>query len=549
MFTSIQMVAAAVLGQGGAGASKPLVPQEEQLLTYYIALFLIAYILGVLSLWILLIWFGKEKIRAGQKEADRLIEVAKTSAEQEIKAAKLEARAERERMLDQFQKETEGTRNELKEIEKRLTKREDNLDSKLDTLTTKEKHLEKAESDLNTRRQKLSVKEEKIDEMFHQRQEELLRVSGLSRDDAKREYMSGLEEDLRHEAGQMVEQIMTEARESAAEKAREITLIAIQRYAAENTCEATVSTVGIPSDDMKGRVIGREGRNIRAFEAALGVDVIVDDTPGVVVVSSFDPVRRAVARQTLEKLIQDGRIHPGRIEEVGEQTRKQVEKEIVEEGKRASLEANVPGLHRKLIDLLGRLKFRTSYGQNVLQHSIEVAYLCQIIADELGLDGRLARRCGLLHDIGKAIDHEIEGGHPHIGYEVCKRLKERDEVLNAVAGHHGDVEATSPYTPIVMAADAISAARPGGRRESLERYVQRLEQLEGIASQHQGVRQTYAIQAGREVRVIVDANRIDDASASKLARDIAKEVEEEMTYPGEVKVTVLREVRAVEYAR
>ncbi len=516
---------------------------------YFVALIVIGFVLGGGAAWFMLYAFGKEKVRAGQKEADRLIEVAKTTADQEIKSAKLEARSERERMLDAFGKETAGTRKELKEIEKRVTKREDNLDSKLDTLATKERHLEKSEDELRARKAKLGEVEERIDELFARRQEELLRVSGMSRDEAKRDYMNALEDELRHESGQMVERITSEAREDAADKAREITLIAIQRYAAENTCEAVVSTVVIPSDDMKGRIIGREGRNIRAFEAAMGVDVIVDDTPGIIVVSSFDPVRRAVARQTLVKLIQDGRIHPGRIEEVGEQMRKQVEKEIVEEGKRASLEANVPGLHRKLIDLMGRLKFRTSYGQNVLQHSIEVAYLCQVIADELGLDGRLARRCGFLHDIGKAIDHEIEGGHPHIGYEVCKRLKEREEVLNAVAGHHGDVEATSPYTPIVMAADAISAARPGGRRESLERYVQRLEQLEGIASQHPGVRQTYAIQAGREVRVIVDANRIDDASAAKMARDIAKEVETEMTYPGEVKVTVLREVRAVEYAR
>ncbi|UCG17602.1 MAG: ribonuclease Y, partial [Phycisphaerales bacterium] len=323
---------------------------------------------------------------------------------------------------------------------------------------------------------------------------------------------------------------------------------AVQRYAAEHTCESTVSTVDIPSDDMKGRVIGREGRNIRAFEKASGVDVIVDDTPGVVVVSAFDPVRREIARVALERLIQDGRIHPGRIEEIVEETRKNIEREIVEIGKRASIEANVGGLHRKQIELLGRLRYRTSYGQNVLRHSVECAYLCQIMAEELGLDGRLARRCGLLHDIGKAVDHEVEGGHPQIGAEFCKRFNERAEVLNAIAGHHGDIDSISPYTPLVTAADAISASRPGGRRESLERYVKRLEQLEQMASAHQGVQQAYAIQAGREVRVIVDANRVDDAVAHKIARDIAKQVEQELTYPGEVKVTVLREVRAVEFA-
>jgi ribonuclease Y len=300
---------------------------------------------------------------------------------------------------------------------------------------------------------------------------------------------------------------------------------------------------------MKGRVIGREGRNIRAFERATGVDVIVDDTPGVVLVSAFDPVRRETARRSLERLIQDGRIHPGRIEELVDQVRKEVEEEVLEAGKKAAVEANVGGLHRKQLDLIGRLKYRTSYGQNVLRHSLEVAYLCQVIADELALDGRLARRCGLLHDIGKAIDHDVEGSHQKVGAGFCKRFNERQEVLNAIEGHHGDVPATSAYTPIVMAADAISASRPGGRRESLERYVQRLQQLEEIAQLPSGVKEAFAIQAGREIRVIVDAKRVDDAMAAKISRDVAKEIEEKMTYPGEIRVTVLREVRAVSHAR
>ena len=300
---------------------------------------------------------------------------------------------------------------------------------------------------------------------------------------------------------------------------------------------------------MKGRVIGREGRNIRAFERVTGVDVIVDDTPGVVVVSAFDPVRREVARRSLERLISDGRIHPGRIEELVEQVRKELQEELMEAGKKASIEANVGGLHRKQLDLLGRLKFRTSYGQNVLRHSIEVGFLCQAIADELGLDGRLARRCGLLHDIGKAVDHEVEGSHPKIGADFCKKFNERPEVLNAIEGHHGDIPSTSPYTPIVMAADAISAARPGGRRESLERYIQRLQQLEDIAKVQHGVKEAFAIQAGREIRVVVDAKRVDDATASRISRDVAKDIEEQMTYPGEIRVTVLREVRAVAHAR
>ncbi|NOT01349.1 MAG: ribonuclease Y [Phycisphaerales bacterium] len=492
---------------------------------------------------------GKSRIAAGQREAERLITNAKTESDQIVRAAQLDGRAERERLMEEFKKESAQVRSELKDVEKRLTKREDNLDSKLDTLTTKERHLEKAEGDLEARVVKVGAAEQKAAELVERRGAELVRVSGMTPEEGKRELLSALESQLVHESGQLVARILGEARENAVAKAREITLTAIQRYAADNTCEATVSTVDIPSDDLKGRVIGREGRNIRAFEKATGVDVIVDDTPGVIVVSSFDPVRRAVAYQTLVKLIQDGRIHPGRIEEVAEQTRKEVEHEVVERGKRAALEANVAGLDRKLVDLLGRLHYRTSYGQNVLQHSMEVAYLCQVMADELGLDGRLARRCGLLHDIGKAVDHEIEGGHPQIGADICRRLKEREEVINAVAGHHGDVESTSPYTPLVMAADAISAARPGGRRDSLERYIQRLEQLEGIATAHDGVKQAYAIQAGRELRVIVDANRLDDNSAAMLARDIAHQVESEMTYPGEVKVTVLREMRAVEIAK
>ena len=300
---------------------------------------------------------------------------------------------------------------------------------------------------------------------------------------------------------------------------------------------------------MKGRVIGREGRNIRAFEKASGVDIIVDDTPGVIILSCFDPVRKEIGRQALTKLISDGRIHPTRIEEVVEEIRKNVEKEVMEIGKKAAMEANVQGLHRQLIDLLGRLHYRTSYGQNVLRHSIEVAYLCQVMADELGLNGTLARRCGLLHDIGKAVPHDVEGTHPEIGEEICRKFNERPEVLNAVAGHHGDIPATSPYTPLVASADAISAARPGSRRESLERYIKRLRELEDIATGFSGVQQAYAIQAGREVRVIVDANKVDDASAMKIARDVAKKIESDMTYPGEIKVTLLREVRAVEFAR
>ena len=343
---------------------------------------------------------------------------------------------------------------------------------------------------------------------------------------------------------------MTEqAEEEAREKSREITLNAIQRYASEHTADVTVSAIAIPSDDMKGRVIGREGRNIRAFEKATGVDVIVDDTPGVVVVSCFDPVRRAIAAEALQKLIDDGRIHPSRIEEIVEQIGKDMQARIVKFGKDACIEANIQGLHPKISEMMGRLHYRMSYGQNILRHSMEVAYLSQVIADQLGLDGTIARRCGFLHDIGKAMDHEAEGGHPAIGMEFARKHGEKEAVLNAIGGHHNDIPSTTPYTPIVMAADAISGARPGARRETLERYVKRLEQLEDIATGHDGVKQAYAIQAGREVRVIVDPDSIDDAKCNYIARDIARRVSEEMTFPGEIKVTVMREMRTVEYAR
>jgi ribonuclease Y len=347
----------------------------------------------------------------------------------------------------------------------------------------------------------------------------------------------------------LIQRKVEETTEAAEDKSREIITTAIQRYAADQTCEATVSTVEIPNDDMKGRIIGREGRNIRAFEKATGVDVIVDDTPGMIVVSGFSPVRREVARLSMEKLIQDGRIHPSRIEELVGQTKKDVNHKILQIGKDASVETNVRGLNNKVLSMLGALSYRTSYGQNVLRHSVEVAFLAQVMCDELGLDGSIARRAGLLHDIGKAIDHEVEGNHPTIGVNYLKRFSESAIILNAVAGHHGDIPADNPYTPLIAAADAISASRPGARRETLERYIKRLEQLEEIAGSFKGVESAYAIQAGREIRVIVSANEVDDAAAMKIARDIAKKVEDEMTYPGEIQVTLLREVRCIEYAR
>lgn len=514
-----------------------------------ILLTIIAIVAGAAGTWVVFSRRKQAEKTQLQQQAAATLSGAEREAKNLLKSARVEAREEHVKQQEQFRADTEETRRELKESEKRIAKREDNLEMKLDTLSTKERKLEREEARIEEMNGVVGQQKEEIGRLVAEQRDRLVKVSGMSQQDARQTLLQMTEKEVEHDCAVLVEKLLTEARDNAAQKAREITITAIQRYAAEHTSESTVSTVDIPSDDMKGRVIGREGRNIRAFEKSTGVDVIVDDTPGVVVVSSFDPIRREVARLSLEKLIQDGRIHPGRIEEVVEEIRKQVDNDIMEIGKRATMEANIGGLHRKLIDLLGRLKYRTSYGQNVLRHSIEVAFLCQIMADELGLDGRLARRCGLLHDIGKAVDHEIEGGHPQIGADICKRFNERPEVLNAIAGHHGDIDSISPYTPLVMAADAISASRPGGRRESLERYIQRLEQLESIATRHSGVAQAYVIQAGREIRVIVDATQVDDAVAASLARDIAKGVEEEMTYPGEVKVTVLREVRAVEFAR
>lgn len=504
---------------------------------------------GAIVLYFALRFLGYRNVLLSTEKSKQIIADAQRKAEETLRAAEVDSKATFLKKQEEFDRQTSITRNELREIEKRLDKREDLLNLKMETLIAKEKAVEQGEAKLREHGKALDAQRQQIEQTLSETRTQLLRASGMSRDEAKAALFRQLEGELAGETSEFIERAITAAQDEAENRSREIVITALQRYAADHTADSTVSTVDVPNDEMKGRVIGREGRNIRAFEKATGVDVIVDDTPGVVVVSAFDPVRREVARLSLGRLIEDGRIHPTRIEEIVNETRAEVERQVLEFGKKASIEANVPGLNRKMIDLLGRLHYRTSYGQNVLRHSIEVAYMCQIMADELKLDGALARRCGLLHDIGKAVDHEVEGGHPAIGAEICRKFNEHEAVVNAVAAHHGDVPSTTPYTPLVAAADAMSAARPGGRRESLERYIKRLEQLEGIATSFQGVQQAYAIQAGREVRVIVDANHIDDANAMRVAREIAKRVEAEMTYPGEVKVTVLREVRAVEYAR
>ena len=521
---------------------------------------IIGLIVGIFGVTLLGKIMGSQMIGGARRQAEQLLKEARNEAQTLQKQAELDARNELAKRREDFDRETSQARNEIKENERRLTKREDNLDRKLDTLTTKERYLDEFEAKIKQREESVTTRDVELDDLIakHKKQldtsvEEqktiLLRISKLSESDARKETLKLVEHEVQHEAAQLIQREMDLAEEQVKENSLKITLQALQRYASEHTADHTVSAVNIPSDDMKGRVIGREGRNIRAFEKATGVDVIVDDTPGVIVVSCFDPVRRAIAAESLQKLLDDGRIHPTRIEEIVEQIQKEMGQRLIKFGRDASIEANIQGLHPKISETMGRLYYRTSYGQNILRHSMEVAYLCQVIADELGLDGTLARRCGFLHDIGKAMDHEVEGGHPQIGMEFCKKLGEKEEVLNAIAGHHNDIPATSPYTPIVMVADAISGARPGARRETLEKYIKRLEQLETIAGSIHGVRQAFAIQAGREVRVIVDPDNVDDANCTVIARDIAKRVSEEMTFPGEIRVTVLREMRTVEYAR
>ena len=504
---------------------------------------------GGIGLYFYLNTTGKKIVIQARAEAESIKENARREGENRARELELAGKQEQIKLRSQFDREVEGERKALKDQEARLAKREDTLDRNLDTLTVKERNLKDLENRLNQRDKTLAGKEKKLDETLEEQRQKLLQITGMTAEQAREMLLTRIEEETRRDAGNMILRIVEQAQEEAKDKARQIMLQAIQRYAAEQTCDHTVSTVEIPSDDMKGRVIGREGRNIRSFEKATGVDVIIDDTPGVVVVSCFDPVRREIARQSLSKLVQDGRIHPARIEELVAQTTKEMEEELVRLGKEAVQEANIPNIPKPIIPMLGRLAYRTSYGQNVLRHSMEVAYLSQVIAEELGLDGNIARRAGLLHDIGKAMDHETEGGHPQIGKDFLKKFNESEAVLNACEGHHGDVPPTTPYCMIIMAADAISASRPGARRESLERYIKRLQDLEAVATGFDGVKQAYAIQAGREVRVIVDAKNIDDASSAKIARDIAKKIEDTMTYPGEIKVTLIREVRAVEYAR
>ena len=492
---------------------------------------------------------SKAKSKTFEHDIQRQIDGAKKEAENIVKSAQIDAAAETIKKKEHFTSEANKTRAELHKTEMRLTKRENSLDRQAELLRQREKSLKQQQQESDRRLHNINLKEKQLSILLAQQKNQLLKITAMDIEEAKDLLLKRLEDECEHEMSALIQRKVEECTETADEKSREVISAAIQRYAAEQTCDVTVSTVEIPNDDMKGRIIGREGRNIRAFEKATGVDVIVDDTPGMIVVSGFSPVRREVARLSMERLIQDGRIHPSRIEELVVQTKKDVNHKLLQIGKDAAVETNVRGLSNKVLSLIGALSYRTSYGQNVLRHSVEVAFLSQVMADELGLDGSIARRAGLLHDIGKAIDHEVEGNHPTIGANYLKRFNESPVVLNAVAGHHGDITADNPYTPLVAAADAISASRPGARRETLERYIKRLEKLEEIAGSFKGVENAYAIQAGREIRVIVSADQVDDEAAMKIARDIANKVEGEMTYPGEIQVTLLREVRCVEYAK
>ena len=483
-----------------------------------------------------------EKIGNAEEKARNIIDEALKAAETKKREGLLELKEETLRNKNELERESKERRSELQKFEKRVLAKEEALDRKADSL-------EKRESQLTSREDKLNKRQAEVDALSEKRVQELERISGLTSEQAKDYLLKTVEDEVKHETAMLVKELETRAKEEAGKKAKEYVVTAIQKCAADHVAETTISVVPLPNDEMKGRIIGREGRNIRTLETMTGVDLIIDDTPEAVILSSFDPIRREVARIALEKLIVDGRIHPARIEEMVEKAQKEVETMIREEGEAATLEVGVHGIHPELVRLLGKMKFRTSYGQNALKHSIEVAQLSGLLAAEIGVDVRMAKRAGLLHDIGKSVDHEMEGSHIQIGVDLCKKYKESLIVINAVESHHGDVEPTSLIACIVQAADTISAARPGARRETLETYTNRLNQLEDITNSFKGVEKSFAIQAGREIRVMVVPEQVSDADMILLARDIAKQIEAELEYPGQIKVNVIRESRVMEYAK
>ena len=485
---------------------------------------------------------AESKIGNAEARAREIIDDAVKTAEAKKKESLLEIKEESIKNKNELEKETKERRSELQRYEKRVLSKEETLDKKSEAI-------ERREAGFTAKEEELRQREAKVEELSQQRVQELERISGLTSEQAKEYLLKTVEEDVKHDTAKMIKELEAQAKEEADKKAKEYVVTAIQRCAADHVAETTISVVQLPSDEMKGRIIGREGRNIRTLETLTGVELIIDDTPEAVVLSGFDPIRREVARIALEKLIVDGRIHPARIEEMVEKAQKEVDTMIREEGEAAALEVGVHGIHPELIKLLGRMKFRTSYGQNALKHSIEVAQLSGLIAGEIGLDVRLAKRAGLLHDIGKSIDHDVEGSHIQIGVDLCRKYKESPTVINAVEAHHGDVEPETLIACVVQAADTISAARPGARRETLETYTNRLKQLEDITNQFKGVDKSFAIQAGREIRVMVVPEQVSDADMVLLARDIAKQIEFELEYPGQIKVNVIRESRVTDYAK
>src|SRR5262245_18397102 len=507
---------------------------------------------GLVSLVVGLVvgWFLERQLRgAAYRSREEILAQAQRDAESVRKAQELAGKEELLARREELEKEMNHVRDELRDQERRLDRRESTLDEQQQDIAKKERMLEHTQRKLAERSEAVEARDAELSQVLRQQQDQLYKISGLAAPAAQDLLLARLGQELKNETGAIILKHEQELKTNADKMAREIIGMAVQRYAASHTSETTVSSVDIPSDEMKGRIIGREGRNIRAFEKATGVDVIVDDTPGVVIVSAFDAVRRETAKLALVKLIQDGRIHPSRIEEIVGETQKEMEVHVRRLGQEGAQEAGIHGLHEKLIDLMGRLSFRTSYSQNVLRHSIEVAFLTGMLAEQLGLDGNMARRCGFLHDIGKAADHEMEGGHPAVGAELLKRYGEGPEVVHAALGHHDDIRVDYIFTVLVAAADAISAARPGARRETLEKYVKRLEELEALACGFPGVEHAFAVQAGRQIRIVVDAKNVNAREAARMAHDVAKAIEQALTYPGEIKVNVLRETRHIEIAR
>ncbi|ANU28010.1 ribonuclease Y [Planococcus versutus] len=510
---------------------------------------LLGIIVGVVVGYFVMKKSNESKMAGARNSAEQIIEDAKREAEAQKKEALLEAKDENHKLRTETESDIRERRLEFQKQENRLSQREENLDRKDDALNKREAGLERKDETLSEKQQHIEQMESKAEELVRQQQSEMERISSLTREEAKSIILQDVEKELSTDIAVMMKESEARAKEESDKKAKNILSLAMQRFAADHVAETTVSVVNLPNDEMKGRIIGREGRNIRTLETLTGIDLIIDDTPEAVILSGFDPIRRETARLALEKLVSDGRIHPARIEEMVEKSRREVDEQIREIGEQTTFDVGIHNLHPDLIKILGRLRYRTSYGQNVLKHSVEVAFLSGLMAAELGEDVTLARRAGLLHDIGKAIDHEVEGSHVEIGVELGTKYKEHPVVINSIASHHGDTEATSIISVIVAAADALSAARPGARSETLENYIRRLEKLEEISESYEGVEKSFAIQAGREIRIMVRPEQIDDMTAHRLARDIRKRIEEELNYPGHIKVTVIRETRAVEYAK